>query len=162
MCKQFMISPTAATDTSPKRRNVIAHQHTLLAATCVIAMAALALNGCERGRRQLGQVAGQVTFEGHPVAGEVIVESVSEPVSAVARIDASGNFEFQSAEEAGLPLGHYRVAIRPARVPIETGKPLPSPPKAAQIPNQYWDFATSGLSLDVVSGVNSVQFPLHK
>lgn len=115
----------------------------------------LSLCGCGSTPRELGQVEGNVTFQGKPV-GPAMVYFVGPAggVSLSTPVNERGEYRVVMAEGEGLPLAEYQVAVGPPFVDIITDQPLPTPPDPADIPPPYRDPTTSGLKLEVRPGLN--------
>jgi hypothetical protein len=83
-------------------------------------------------------------------------------------VDADGTYTVKTYKGAGLPVGSYRVAIRPAAPQNPDGKlPLAGDaakkPDAPPIPPKYLDSKTSGLRIEVHEGDNpAFNFDLEK
>jgi hypothetical protein len=119
------------------------------------------LCGCG-SREQLGDVTGQITFQGKPVTKAVIhFSNPTKGIFIAAESNAMGQYVVEMAKGRGLPAGTYQVSISPASpVPTKavpaTG-PLPKSikaPESPDIPPKYRDSKTSGLTLTVVDGQN--------
>ncbi|MFO0864180.1 MAG: hypothetical protein U0744_05915 [Gemmataceae bacterium] len=108
-----------------------------------------------------------MTVDGKPAAGATIVfENAAAGIATTASIEG-GAFEVKTIEGPGLPVGSYKVAVRPGgimkpgeEVPLATQKG-PAAASGPPIPEKYRTVATSGLAADVKPGTNaSFQFDL--
>ncbi|MBN2291789.1 MAG: hypothetical protein JXM70_05150 [Pirellulales bacterium] len=117
----------------------------------------LFLSGCGSSGREMANVSGKVTLNGQPaIAGRIIFANVEGP-SAVAQIQPDGTYSVEAA------IGQTMVTIdhREKPKPVASG---PEPMMRARmegltqgnslVPERYTDARTSGLSLDVKTGVN--------
>lgn len=120
-------------------------------------MGAVVAVGCD-DPETLGRVYGRVTYLGEPVTAGILVFSNHQAgVHMTAELNADGTYELQTAGGFGLPFGTYQVAINPplAEPPV-LGAPAP-PPRVlspSNIPLQYRELETSGLSITVGEGEN--------
>jgi len=122
-----------------------------------IMLLALLLGGCGPSE-PLGRVEGRVTFEGEPVAGACILfQNPEKGVYIMADLNEDGRYLVQMDKGYGLPLGDYEVSLSPPP-PKQTFGPQGPPPDSADafpnIPEKYRQPKTSGLKLQVKSGVN--------
>ena len=122
----------------------------------VVAVVALA-SGC--GRSGLASVQGNLVYpDGRPakeLAGCTVVFEATmpdgKPVGAVGEVDAEGRFEMTTNKPGdGAPLGTNKVSINP-RWRGESDRPDPLP-----VQQKYASAATSGLTVEVKPGSNSV------
>src|SRR4051794_7936946 len=75
------------------------------------------VGGCGAKGPTIGALRGQVRLEGKPLAsGMVVFENAEAGVSLWAPLDADGRYVAHSHDVPGLPVGTYRVAVRPHRV----------------------------------------------
>jgi hypothetical protein len=90
--------------------------------------------------------------------GCVIFTDGRQGLSFVSDLDAEGRFVFQVAQGFGLPPGNYEVAVsppRPTKPSLENVAPEREANKAyTNIPKQYREPKTSGLSAIVKAGAN--------
>jgi hypothetical protein len=113
-----------------------------------------------------GDISGEVKFKGELLPfGRITFVSEGASKQVVTGVIKDGAYSV-----AGVPAG-------PAKVKIETFKPLPadktpkesdlpkglsaSPPKHVEIPSKYADPAKSGLTYDVTSGSQTKDFDLN-
>lgn len=120
------------------------------------------LPGCGAKGPAIGSLRGQVRLDGKPLpACMVLFENGEAGVSMWAPVDAEGKYVARTHDTPGLPVGTYRVAVKPHQawnVDPKTGLPalvaqgkkeLPPP-----IPARFFSGETSGLSVDVKEGEN--------
>jgi len=138
----------------------MSHGSRTLGVTIAILIAATI--GCARERLQV--VKGRVTFQGVPVVeGVVLFNNEVAGISLTTKLQPDGSFEVGSYQGVGLPVGSYLIAVQP---PIpesfssigEIGS-LASR-KYENIPHQYRDPKTSGLTAEVRPGSNAFSFDL--
>lgn len=121
----------------------------------------LSLLGCGGPpAKPMGTAQGKVTWQGNPVTGGSVVFSNPQlGISTVAPLEADGSFTIKTFEGAGLPVGTYKVAIRPGAI-ATTESPLASDPSKVAapppfpVPMQYFSPETSPLSAEVKEGTN--------
>jgi hypothetical protein len=109
----------------------------------------------DRGLPELGEVSGQVTLDGQPLADAAVTfqpvageEAGSKVSASVGRTDADGNYELNYVKDIqGAAVGAHRVMIQ---APLPTGQ--------EQLPPRY-NLSTE-LTADVQSGGNTFDFPL--
>ena len=118
--------------------------------------------GCGDGRLPLGEISGNVTLDGKPLAkGQV--EFIGAKRRAYGAVEEGKIVEVTTYEVGdGVPVGMHQVAIRP-----KIDESLLMSPKGAaafssgkSVPKKYHRVGTSGLSVEVVSGENKVSFEL--
>ena len=138
-------------------------------ALCWATILSLVLCGCGSGEAR-GRVVGKVTFQGQAVPeGIVVFNNDEKAVHTNAKLKSDGNYEIITAKGAGLPIGTYRIAVRP---PSPRPAPLPTSVAAAKsepeetkqypnIPQKYRDPKTSGLTLTVKEGENSFDIAMQ-
>ncbi len=109
--------------------------------------------GCGgRAHTPEGKVSGKVTLDGEPIkSGVVEFFSPDLGIGAIGMIDSDGAYTLNGP----LTVGGYAVTIQPA-VP-EPGQPAPPP---AKIPSKYATASTSGFTLQVAEGPNTIDLPL--
>lgn len=122
----------------------------------------------------LGQVRGVVTHEGEPVTDGFITFNCRESGQvASSNLDSDGSFQMRLGKKAGLPVGQYRVSIRPplhtnaskpagkGKAPSRTKNPTYDPDFRPDIPVKYRFETKSGLTAKVVEGNNQFAFDLQ-
>jgi hypothetical protein len=126
-------------------------------------------------------VSGKVTFDGTPVTvnSSVVFNSLDPAVTAAGEIDSQGNYTLRAANpEVGIPVGRYRVMIRPPTpAPVtdavdtaeyqkmmQTGGSATPPQVEApkDIPAKFSSFDSSGIVLELKPGPNTFDFDLAK
>lgn len=127
--------------------------------------------GCSPPGPVLGTLAGRVTNNGKPVTGaRIYFENAELGTGTVADLDAEGRFSVATADGPGLPLGKYRVAIKPQGIsaalsptgdlPLEalagSSAAKDPPPSNSLIPADFYDFDNSGLAVEIKAGENPV------
>ena len=123
------------------------------------------LAGCggPANRGPVWTATGTVTHQGDPVTeGTVVFLHADGGYAASAALDSEGKYTMQSGDR-GKPAGAYRVSVVPAEVPFEPTDIDDQPPPPANpenIPQQYRDPNTSGLTADVKPGENTFDFAL--
>ena len=133
------------------------------AVLCVVAAMLLGLScaGC-RPRVERGRISGKVTFEGQPVAeGLVLFSNAEKGIHMTASLKADGAYEIITAAGKGLPLGAYQVCVSPP-LSVPTNDPQARPKTYANIPPKYSRFETSGLTLNVQSGQNTLDIAMTR
>ncbi|WP_237564853.1 hypothetical protein [Blastopirellula marina] len=113
--------------------------------------------GCGAHGPEMGDVTGTVTFQGKPLhTGTItfIPEEEGLPL-AYAEIQADGAYEgFTEAFGKGVPVGKHRVMIMAVQ---ENG---PEAASVALLPPKYSSDRQSGLTAEVASGENKIDFTL--
>ncbi len=142
------------------------------AAAAVLVLICLDATGCRRGPDlgPFGDVSGKVTFTGKPVAeGAITFTSTGSGQSATIPLRPDGSYTARLGERDGLPVGEYRVYIRPPVLTQEQraakhhqsaageGRPKTYP----MIPQKYRSEATSELSVTVKEEDNVFGFDMH-
>jgi hypothetical protein len=122
----------------------------------------LLLPGCGTKGPAIGALRGQVRLDGKPLTACMVqFENGDAGVSLWAPVDAEGKYVARTHDTPGLPVGSYRVAVKPHQawnVDPKTGLPAlvaqgkkePAPP----IPARFFSGETRGLSVDVKEGEN--------
>ena len=113
-------------------------------------LALLSLAGRKRGE----PITGTVSFRGERVpSGLVELSNDATGMTHAAALEKDGTFIVQTHQPEGLPAGRYRVSIKPPRanVPSLEYQPVEKIPREdyTNIPEQYHDPGTSGISIDV-------------
>jgi hypothetical protein len=122
-----------------------------------IALLAL-LAGC--GGPEIAPVSGRVTFNGQPVGPGTVIFVPDDPSgtsgrSAVGQFAEDGIYRLTTTNDGdGAVVGRHRVIIQPA------GTDESTTPAKSQIPLRYADPQVSGLTAEVESGTNTIDFPL--
>jgi hypothetical protein len=126
---------------------------------CAVVCLAL-LTGCGGNT---APVTGRVKFNDGSDAGalaryQVVFESEADKVSASGNIQPDGSFMLSTygMNDGAVP-GKHRVAIKPPASP-DPDKPPPRP----AIPPKYFDPTTSGLSVEIKPGQNSVELEVER
>jgi hypothetical protein len=111
---------------------------------------ALAALGCGRQGPAVGNVKGDVTYQGKRLtSGRIAFHPQSGGEPNVGAISRSGTYVMNE-----IPAGSYRVTIKTPNPP-PAGKPpiaLPGRPAPVYIPDQYADAASSNLTVEVKVG----------
>lgn len=129
---------------------------TLRVTTTLVVAGALGIGiGCQQSE-VLGPVQGQVRFQGVPVkSGVVTFENVERGVHMTAQLNENGEYRVSMAKGFGLPLGEYRVAVKPQVTELATAaNPTPWKGAGKDIPQRYRMPETSGLKITVHAGDN--------
>jgi len=113
-------------------------------------LALLSLAGRKRGE----PITGTVSFRGERVpSGVVELSNDATGMTHAAALEKDGTFIVQTHRREGLPAGRYRVSIKPPRgnVPSLEYQPVAKihGEDYRNIPKQYHDPGTSGISMDV-------------
>ncbi len=120
----------------------------------------LSVTGC--GGPEVGRVEGQVTLDGQPLTGAVIVfEDATRGISVNAELNADGSYNARTFDKPGLPPGSYSVAIRPGsfasgETPLagEGATGAGGNANTSPVPGRYHSPKPSGLTATVVVGDN--------
>ncbi len=100
-----------------------------------------------------GRVRGKITLNGQPIKGARLILTAEETSLGLSvPLSADGTYS------VNLPPGQYRVAFQLGTAP----KDKPWEKILGEVPEQYTNAATSGLTLSVRSGDQTVNFPLGK
>jgi hypothetical protein len=101
-------------------------------------------------KKDSGQIAGKLIFEGKPVAGGYFVTLVAaDSKKFSSALQKDGSFQFKTP----IPSGEYRIAVEP--IPGETIK-------GPALPARYGAEGTSGLSIRVQAGKQQLELELVK
>lgn len=142
-----------------------------------ILLALLLLHGCGSGLPERGKVTGKVTFTGKPVPEGTVTFYPQTGRSASGRIQPDGTYTLTTFDEGdGAIVGSHEVTIEAVRFP---GGPQPKsleeemamaksgkrPDPAAMkpqwlVPEKYSVRGQSGLTREVKSGSNTIDFAL--
>lgn len=142
----------------------------LLAFSLVIGIGS---TGC-RPTRPVGTLAGTVAIEGKPLKSGVVCVGSAEGGGGTAPLDESGGFRFAG----GLPLGDYRVWLRPPALPPEALNPELSPGSAearallpyeqavkmfqSRVPKSYADSLATPLTVTIKQGHTDLPINITK
>ncbi len=131
-------------------------------AAAAMLLSSVLLMGCS-GNRDANQfvvvpVTGQVTFDGRPASGAVVVFHPKGTPSGFpaprALVDRQGNFVLTTYRSAdGAPVGEYLVTVELRPLVDKDGELVPGP---NVLPPQYSAPQTSNLVARVVEGANTV------
>jgi len=117
-------------------------------------------------RGPLGTVSGTVTFGGQPATeGSVDFYENAKGFIAHATIGSDGKFQLSP----GTPVGNYKVTVTPPQtevqeidpVAVETAEPPPEK-KYPNLPEKYRQTSTSGLTLEIKEGENTLEIKMTK
>lgn len=136
----------------------------------VLAALALLAAGCGSDRPELARVKGTVTLDGKPLSKGTIT------FEAVGKRPATGTIENGQITEVttydagdGVPVGSHKIAISATEAPASAVVANPGEAKAPRadymtgkslIPTRYNDPTASGLTAEIKSGENTVEFKL--
>lgn len=130
------------------------------ATAVALALFAALLVGCSKPqveRVAVHPVSGQVTLNGRPAAGALVVFHAKQPADAPpprAQADSSGNFQLSTFAGAdGAPAGEYVITVELRPLMQKDGEFVPGP---NQVPPKYTQPKTSSLTAQVVEGENNV------
>lgn len=118
----------------------------------------LVSSGCGGGSSEkLGSVSGQVLLKDGRAPDEGLVNLYAPATgdSAQAALDPNGKFLLKR-----VPVGEYQVSITPP-VELPPGDPNYVQRPASRIPTKYYSASTSGLSVTVKPGENSLDLHLE-
>jgi len=124
----------------------------------------VAIAGCGDPRGPTGTVSGQVTFEGQPVTEGMVSYVSDEGHGASGQLDSAGNYTLVTVDGPGVPVGNYKVAIRPPLAEEPDELPIdyvpPDEEEYPNIPSKYRSPSTSGFTAAVKEGDNSFDFDM--
>ncbi len=146
--------------------------------SATVALCVICLVGCggaksdkwTEGRQPTFPATGSVTYKGNPLPDATVVfQSIgSDPVTAVARTDASGKFVMRTYDDrSGAVAGEHKVAITAVQVEgpppdADLDRIDPTVTETSLIPTKYGDFKQSGLNAIVTEqGPNTFEFALE-
>ena len=128
----------------------------------------LGLAGCGAKQMPLGKVSGVVTHDGQPVSSGVVHFLPEAGPAATGKLDEQGRYRLTTYQaNDGAVTGHHQVFFTPivpeaeftdAEYVANTAKPAEIPRDF--LPDDYLAPATSGLTAEVKSGSNQVDFAL--
>ena len=125
-------------------------------------------------------VSGTVTYDGAPITvdSSIVFSCLDPAVTAAGEIDSLGNYTLRPANpEVGIPVGRYRVMIRPPSPPsvvpamgspeyqrmmTQGGMAATETAAPKDIPAKFMSFDSSGLVLELKPGPNDFDFDLAK
>jgi hypothetical protein len=118
----------------------------------------LVLVSCNRGPTTY-RIPGRLVYDdGSPVtAASVVLQTKVDDQLVAARgmATSEGRFELTTFKEGdGVVPGEHEVSVSPVPVPEGT--------KVPPIPQQYWDFATSGLKADVTPQTSEIVITISR
>lgn len=107
-----------------------------------------------------GQVKGKVTFKGDPVTtGQV--QFISAVGGATGDLGEGGAFTLSYRGAPDIPVGRFKVAIKPPRTGAEAGENAATTVKHPMIPEKYQLTSTSELVESVKEGENTVNLNME-
>jgi hypothetical protein len=126
-----------------------------------IALLALAAVGCQ----SRGDVSGKVTYQDRPVVFGTVLIQGSDGNARQGNIERDGSYTVR-----GLAIGEARVAVNspnpkgivlvPNKDPNKKQEPYPDAPGWFAIPARYENQDTSGLTITVKGGSNTIDLEL--
>ena len=157
----------------------------LLSCMFIAMLGFVATTGCDSGGPAIAKVTGKVTLKGAPIKGATVQFHPEKGPMAVGITDDQGNFTLTTNGRPGAPLGMNKVAISKA-VASAASNSMPANPKPedmakmasqmsqsgnmkrteppkSEVPENYSNPASSGLTADVSSNAadNVFEFPLQ-
>ena len=139
------------------------HRTHALASPVVCLLLIAILPGCGERGFPTAPVRGKVTYNGKPVtSGTVLFMPDGDKPSATGELEPDGSYSLTTYRSGdGAVLGKHSILItaiedQSNRLPEER-----NPAPGLTIPARYNNFATSGLSAEVVEGANTVDFELR-
>ncbi len=122
----------------------------------------IAALGCSgKSTPETSTVQGKVTYQGNPVTqGVILLTPEGSGQAATGEIQTDGSFQLTTFKKNdGARPGKYRVAVQP--FPATGGIPgMEFPEGKPPIPAKYLDANTSGLTAEIKSGKNTLDFAL--
>ncbi len=133
----------------------------------LLLFAGLPLAGCSKNhadRRDVHPVAGQVTFNGKPAAGALVVFHPQDPavgeLKPNARADRQGNYTLSTYSAGdGAPAGEYKLTVILRQLVKREGDFEPGP---NILPAQLSTPATSKIAAQVAEGPNTVPIKITR
>src|SRR5262245_19855032 len=115
--------------------------------------------GCASSATPLAEVSGKVTLAGTPLTAGTVLFMTDSGNAASAELKSDGTYLLRTQP------GRFKVAVTPPAPPdplaAGAAPPIPSAGTPA-IPKRYHDFGTSGLSIDVKQGKNTLDIALNR
>ncbi|MCR4411810.1 MAG: hypothetical protein NUV77_05210 [Thermoguttaceae bacterium] len=150
---------------------------------CILALVAcVALGGCGPSTPATVPVSGTVTLDGQPLEGAAVsFVPIGQGRPATGQTDSSGKFTLTSFQPGdGAPAGKYKVGVSKLDKPADakggpaaagaapegtrlSGPPVakgPEAPPKSLVPPKYVNPDTSGLTVEVKSGMEPVKLEL--
>ena len=139
-------------------------QNRMRCVLCFVVLCCLVgLSGCGGGGRETVEVTGTVTLDGQPVADAAVMFSGPDGGSpATTMTDATGHFTVQAAPGSnGVAVSKLQTSGNAAvggdgLMPATGAVAVPQ----SLVPKKYADFRTSGLIVEVASGMDQVKLEL--
>lgn len=140
----------------------------------VLGCALLLAAGCGRGDGlpgPTGTVSGKLTSNGKPAPAGTLVNCthVEKSFPAIGATDANGNFTLEMKGGKNILVGKYTVAISPPVVKMDPAEAMRlsqagTPPQAnfPEIPEKYRSADTSGETLEVKTGANTLNIDMKE
>jgi hypothetical protein len=131
----------------------------------LLLLSVVVVTGC--ADENWGHVSGTVTLNGQPVGpGTLSFEpddaTALTATSAIAHFGEDGKYELHSAgNKKGAAVGKYNVRIQPGGENA-FGDERVDPNQKSPIPGKYLNHRTSGLTAEIQSGSQVIDFPLTK
>lgn len=140
-----------------------------------IAVSLIVLSGC--GGLDLAQVTGRVTVGSKPISEGMILFVPEHGPAAVGVLQSDGTYSLKTHRAEGALVGKHRVAIQATRVGAgklvepkniteeleqarKPGKMLVAGEITWLVPEKYSRPETSGLTAEIVRGINVIPFDL--
>jgi hypothetical protein len=119
---------------------------------------AIAVAGCQQ-KSNVATVRGKVLLDGKPLAQGMIATMPNAGRGANAKIKSDGTFELRTfSQNDGATIGVHKIAVVAHDAPANTGPESGS--GKLLVPKRYTSPETSGLTIDVKPGDNSVELKL--
>lgn len=117
-----------------------------------------------------GLVSGSVSYQGKPISqGMITFQCPQSGQVATANLQSDGSYAMRLNDRDGLPLGDYRICIRPPLTVNQESDPskmrrnnLYDPTVSKDIPMKYRYEHSSGLTATVEEGDNRFDFDLSR